>query len=341
MWVEQWSEKHQRPYFYNKQTKKTAWKGHKSTADFYDELVRSKPGRVDTTLLSMREHNRFVKSVLMHLAMIVAIGKWPELVELKALGLSLSSLSVWEKPRLRVLDVGCGDGSDLRRWTYDDRERWVSALHGFDVSAQCIGAARENTKNWKTIMGFPQDVDIQYKVHDARKKAEWANMFGTTKPYDIVSCMYCLPYFFSSQKVAKVFFQQAAAACRSGGALLALYPSEEELASHMWSINRDRMHIKLPQWYALQAKGPAPRTGANAPRPPLPYTLRLAGAVPNAVEYTVPKAALLQVARAAGFRVVLHKGVQAFAYAQGLWRLPYAEAYAASKVCNVLLCVKK
>jgi len=74
MWVEMWSEKHQRPYFYNNKNKKTAWKGHRSTGQQYDELPCAKTGRLEVALMSVREHNRFVKRGLM----------WHDLEQLKA-----------------------------------------------------------------------------------------------------------------------------------------------------------------------------------------------------------------------------------------------------------------
>ena len=204
MWVELWSAKHQRPYFYNKQTKQTVWKGHRTTATAYDEFVVAKSRRVETPLLSVREHNRFVKANIMHDARILATGQWDAVQELKALGMSPSLLSLAAKPRLRVLDVGCGDGSDLRRWTFDDDAKWVAQVHGFDVSPKCIEAAQQNTAEWQQILGFPRDVEIRYATHDARKKGAWRDVFADKQPlYDIVSCMHCLPYFFSSHTVAK------------------------------------------------------------------------------------------------------------------------------------------
>ena len=330
-----WSEKHQRPYFYNKKTKKTAWKGHQSTGQRYDELPCAKTGRLEVALMSVREHNRFVKRGLMWHAMVLAAGKWHDLEQLKALGMSQSLFYMEEKPALRVLDVGCGDGSDLHRWTFDDRERWVTAVHGIDVSPKCIAAAQKNATEWRGIMGFSKDVEIEYRTHDARKRDAWSQ----GQPYDVVSCMHCLPYFFSSQKVAKAFFARAAEACRSGAALLAIYPAEKELATHLWGIGKDRMHVALPQWHDMRTNATKPRSAGA--RPPLPYTLSLPGAVPRTVvEHTVPEAALLQVLREANWRVVLHKNVQGYANAQGLWRLPYTDAYASSKTNNVLLCVK-
>ena len=339
MWTEQWSEKHQRPFFHNHKTKKTEWKGHKTIGQLYDDMVvGSNPGHLETPLLSLREHTRFVKGSIMYFAKLVAIGKWDSVVELEALGMPLSSLLVEGTPRLSVLDVACGDGTDLRRWTFDDHEGWVVRVHGFDVSGKCIQAARENKTEWQGVMGFPQGVDIQYGVHDARKKDAWTSAFGTLEPYDIVSCMHCLPYFFSSQKVATSFFRQAAEACKSGGALVAVYPGETAMATHLWGVGKTHMTVALPSWYDLKAKTSTPK---SKNRPPLAYSLRLAGAVPGVVGHTVPEAALVQVATAAGFRVVLHKSVQAHACSRGIWSVPYSDAYAVSAVYNVFLCVKQ
>lgn len=341
MWVEKWSEKHQRPYF--QKNKKTVWKGHKTIGQLYDALVSTRTGRLETALLSVREHNRFVKGGVMYWAKIVAAGQWHQVQQLRAFGRSADDLAIHHPPALKVLDVGCGDGTDLRRWTFDDAERWVTHVHGFDVSTKSISAAKKNKAFWKTIMGFPQDVEIQYKAHDARKTEAWADVFGQASPYctyDVISCMHCLPYFFSSQKVAKAFFQRAADACRVGGALVAMYPSEEELAAHMWSVGRDRRYIELPAWFDLTSQSPPPKNAGA--RPPLPYTLGLPGAVPSeAVEYTVPKAGLLQVLRAAGWKVLVHESAQAFATRHHTWQVPFTDAYVTSKVNNVLICVKR
>ena len=338
MWVEKWSEKHQRPYF--QKNKKTAWKGHKTTGQLYDALVCTKTKRLETALLSVREHNRFVKGGAMQCAKIVAVGQWHQVQQLRVFGRSADDLVIHHLPALKVLDVGCGDGTDLRRWTFDDDKRWVTHVHGFDVSVKSVDAAKKNKACWKTIKGFSQGVDIQYKVHDARKSEPWTDVFDQTSTYDVISCMHCLPYIFSSQKVAKAFFQRAAYACRSGGALVAMYPGEEELAAHMWGVGRNTRYVELPEWYDLTSRSPAPKnTGA---RPPLPYTLELPGAVPSgAIEYTVPKAGLLQVLRAAGWRVLVHESAQAFAIRRHMWQVPFADAYVTSKINNVLVCLKR
>ena len=339
MWTEQWSEKHQRPFFHNPKTKKTEWKGHQTVAQLYDGMVRSKTGRLETPLLSLREHTRFVKRSVMYFAQLAAIGKWDDWKQLKALGLPLSNLAVWDKPCLKVLDVACGDGTDLRRWTFDDSDRWTLRVHGLDVSAECIRVARENKREWEGITGFPQNVDVRYEVHDARKKKAWTEVFGVSEPYDIISCMHCLPYFFSSQKVAKAFFQRAAEACRGGGVLVAVYPDEAAVAAHLWGVGKSHTTVGLPHWYDLKTKAPKPRSQT---RPPLPYSLSLAGAVPpGAVEHTVPRAGLVQVAKAAGFQVVLHESLQAHACSRGIWQLPHSESYAVSSIYSVFLCVKQ
>jgi len=339
MWVEKWSENHQRPYF--QKNKKTVWKGHKTTGQLYDALVGTKTGRVETALLSVREHNRFVKGGVMHCAKLVAVGKWDqEWQQRRTFGRSADDLLIYHSPALKILDVGCGDGTDLRRWTFDDDKRWVVRVHGFDVSVKSVNAAKKNKAYWKTIKGFPQDVEIQYRVHDARRAQAWTDVFAQTSPYDVISCMHGLPYFFSSRKVAKAFFQRAADACRSGGVLVAMYPNEEELAAHMWGVGRDRGYTALPVWYDLTSQSPFPQNAGA--RPPLPYTLELPGAVPSGVvEYTVPKAGLLLVIRSAGWRVLVHESAQAFAARHHMWRVPCTDAYVASKVNNVLICVKR
>ena len=111
------------------------------------------------------------------------------------------------------------------------------------TSPKSIQKANANLKHWKTITGFPKEADVQYKVHDLRKKTQWATLFDE-QLYDIVSAQFVLPHFFTSQRMASAFFTQAAQACRRGGVFVAVYPSEKELAAHFFNFDRHQ-HIDI------------------------------------------------------------------------------------------------
>lgn len=341
-WVELWSEKHQRPYFVNKKTKETKWKGVESVFQRYDRVAMCRKRRFPNDWNHTLEMNRFIVGRLAREAVEVLLGKFA--LEYHGCCATLHTAHP-SAPSLRVLDVGCGKGSDLRKWLFDDPKQ-IGVVHGIDGSPKSIQKANANLKHWKGTMGFPQTADVQYKVHDLRKKKPWASLFDN-EPYDVISAQFVLPYFFSTQALATAFFTRAAEACRAGGVLIAVYPSEKELAERFFAFDRaQRMReigthtaVPLPEWYGLSLIG-APKKKVPAVRPPTPYHLCIEGTV-DSPEYTVPEAALREVLHKTGWSVVKLQGVQGYRYQNIGWQVNSDASYAVNTLYNVLICKKK
>jgi SAM-dependent methyltransferase len=116
-------------------------------------------------------------------------------------------------PGCRVLDIGCGRGGDLNKWTHAGASFYV----GLDVNADLLAEARERAKHTKMSTRFYEH-DVARDVFDYGAHAQavpevidWAlldeeyDSLVDPSPgakFDVVSLQFCVHYFFSSRATA-------------------------------------------------------------------------------------------------------------------------------------------
>lgn len=102
----------------------------------------------------------------------------------------------------RLLDLGCGRGGDLDKW----RACQIGFIRGLDISSNEIDEARRRAVEGAHMPRCCFDVaDLTQPIEQ------------DPDPFDAVSAMFCLHYFFGSVKHLKTFMETVSKHLRYGG----------------------------------------------------------------------------------------------------------------------------
>jgi mRNA (guanine-N7-)-methyltransferase len=136
----------------------------------------------------------------------------------------LRSLHNWLKSLLiasytseghRVLDLCCGKGGDLPKWS---RAR-VREVVGVDIAQVSVQQARERF----SAMTRPPFRARFYAGDVFSHPLE--SLIGEQEPFDLVSCQFAYHYSWESETKARLGLQNISQALRSGGHFLATTPN--------------------------------------------------------------------------------------------------------------------
>jgi SAM-dependent methyltransferase len=109
-----------------------------------------------------------------------------------------------------VLDVGCGFGGDLQKWTHAG----VRTLDMCDPSAEALVEARSRASKMKIVPNFFHG-DIL--------------VCPTNKKYDIICYNFSLHYIFESYRLFKNSIRAIKDRLRTGGKLIGVIPDSESI----------------------------------------------------------------------------------------------------------------
>lgn len=109
-----------------------------------------------------------------------------------------------------LLDIGCGRGGDIQKWLGCN----IKTVVGVDVSPREI---EEAFRRWESIRGSRLDAkDKTYNFH--------VGNFNTFKvsggPYQVITAMFCLNYFFSTEQQVLDLAAKVAQNLKPGGVFL-------------------------------------------------------------------------------------------------------------------------
>ena len=211
---------------------------------FYSNLTRSLDTRADSRLFHMRNFNGWVKAT--------------QIAELDP-DTSSSSRAAGSKKRsrispLRVLDLACGKGGDLGKWTIHPRkiENYVGADVARGSLVDAAVRARQMSKNKSsalrrctfTLADLGEDVLGRRRSRAARRMQElqtWnlqnetseerdrdpafvareGGGIAETDKFDVVSIQFAIHYMMSTRKRARRFFHTVSSLLEIGGNLIA------------------------------------------------------------------------------------------------------------------------
>lgn len=132
----------------------------------------------------------------------------------------------WVPLRAHLLDLGCGQGGDLRKFA----RRQLKSYVGIDVSHASLQAHR---RRMAEVPAFRCRTSLQCMDFCT---ARWAR----AEAYDAVSVQFALQYAFASEAAARGVLAQAAASLRPGGVLLGTIPVHAAAAAF------EQIMISLP-----------------------------------------------------------------------------------------------
>ncbi|KAF9815455.1 hypothetical protein IEO21_04626 [Rhodonia placenta] len=175
--------------------------------------------RQESPIIGLKSFNNWVKSVL------ITRFAHPALVE------STGML------RGRVLDMGCGKGGDLTKWSKAKVREYV----GVDIAAISVDQAR--LRHAQTRSGprfaasfFPLDCYAN-RLRDGLPPGL------LVRPFDVVSMQFCMHYAFESEEKARCMLDNVSAHLRSGGRFIGTIPDATQLLGHLDALPKDASEL--------------------------------------------------------------------------------------------------
>ncbi|GAA5943027.1 mRNA (guanine-N7)-methyltransferase [Sporobolomyces koalae] len=235
----------------------------------------SRETRDHSPILGLKRFNNWIKSVL--------IAKFArregEPVELK--------------PRVKVLDLGCGKGGDLQKWSKAGTDEYV----GIDLAA---GSVQDAQNRWEDMRGrrFP----AQFYALDCFEESITTLPLGDmTRLFDVVSMQFCMHYAFETEEKVRCMLDNVSKYLRSGGVVIGTIPDANNLLEKLAEVPEDSPQLAYGNTvYGVKFDTRLPPTEGNwyGHR----YTFFLQDAVGEVPEYVVYWDKFLELAGEYGLR---------------------------------------
>ncbi|RKP21400.1 mRNA capping enzyme, large subunit, partial [Rozella allomycis CSF55] len=224
----------------------------------YDDLTtRTVPPRESSSILHIRTFNNWIKSILIH---------------------------KYARRGDRVLDLACGRGGDLKKWSFRNISLWV----GVDLSAKSV---QEATSRYESMRRKP--FDAKFRACDA------FSVRITPAFFDTVSCQFSLHYAFKSEESARQCMKNISYVMLPGGHFIGTIPNAEEIMIRRKAEGNSFGNEYFKITFADEEEEKK-EFGCE-------YTFNLKEAVESVPEYLVYKETLERIAREEGLELVYWK----------------------------------
>ena len=123
------------------------------------------------------------------------------------------------RPKGKVLDLGCGKGGDLQKWQKSRAELFV----GLDIAETSISQARERATSLRSAGGFR----AEFFTLDcySRPLSDVLDKTMLEKPFDVVSMQFCMHYAFENISKVRMMLENVARYLRPGGRFVGTIPN--------------------------------------------------------------------------------------------------------------------
>ncbi|OBZ75503.1 mRNA cap guanine-N7 methyltransferase [Grifola frondosa] len=185
--------------------------------------------RQDSPIIGLKSFNNWVKSVLITRFAYPALMDSPN---------GQGRPGTGRGTRGRVLDMGCGKGGDLTKWS----KAKVADYVGLDIAAVSIEQAQMRHASARgsrfTATFFALDC-YAHVLSDVLP----APLLST--PFDVVSMQFCMHYAFESEKKARTMLQNVAGWLRRGGVFIGTIPDAEQLLDRLDALPKDAKELSF------------------------------------------------------------------------------------------------
>lgn len=120
---------------------------------------------------------------------------------------------------LRILDLACGRGGDLWKWTTNDWDGCSIDYFGIDIDENLLKEAEERYKEVKAKASSKnRTIDCRFAHCDLSRRTP--NIPYPPNSFDVVSCQFALHYFFESNETFSTFMETVEKNVKKNGVLL-------------------------------------------------------------------------------------------------------------------------
>ncbi|KIY67719.1 guanine-N(7)-methyltransferase [Cylindrobasidium torrendii FP15055 ss-10] len=187
--------------------------------------------RQDSPIIGLKNFNNWIKSVL------IQRYAYPALI-----GESIAKGARTRRDRKlfgRVLDIGCGKGGDINKWT----KAKIADYVGVDIAAVSVNQARQRWEGMRVnrfnARFAPLDC-YEYPLSHALDER-----YLRAPPIDVVSMQFCMHYAFDSEKRARRMLENVSEYLRPGGAFIGTIPNAESLLDRLDELPDDAQDLEF------------------------------------------------------------------------------------------------
>ncbi|KAF8638517.1 hypothetical protein AX16_010499 [Volvariella volvacea WC 439] len=189
--------------------------------------------RQESPIIGLKNFNNWVKSVLITQFAHAALAASPS-----SRSNGRGSRPMKKGPSGKVLDMGCGKGGDITKWS----KARVKELFGVDIAAVSIDQARQR---WQDLKG--PKFEASFEALDCFTEP-LSKVFPPAKlaqPFDVVSMQFCMHYAFETLQKTRCMLDNVSRYLRPGGVFIGTVPNAEFLLERLASLPEDASDLSF------------------------------------------------------------------------------------------------
>jgi len=132
----------------------------------------------------------------------------------------------------KVLDMGCGKGGDLSKWS----KARIKEYMGVDIAAKSIEQAEDR---WQTMRGARFDATFAALDCYTESLSKAFPPAKLVQPFDVVSMQFCMHYAFETVQKARIMLENASRWLRPGGIFVGTIPNADQLLERLDALPKD------------------------------------------------------------------------------------------------------
>ena len=200
-------------------------------AQFYNKLEeKGKDQRKDSRIYHMRNFNNWLKSMLINEYASKVRKAKPHTSnrhDERSHHLDLSN----PDESFTVLDIGCGKGGDLLKWSKARVDHFV----GVDIAETSVDQAKDRYRDMKNRNNRGKMFSADFYAADCTK-VDLETLYGDKKmTFDIVSCQFAFHYCFESIEQADCMLKNISNRLRPGGYFVGTTTDANDIGTYIFT----------------------------------------------------------------------------------------------------------